>query len=248
VSVKEATGWSDRAPVITEPFADWILSGEFPAGRPAWESAGARFVTDIEPFEHRKLWLLNGAHSLLAYSGMLRGHTTVASAIADPECRGWVEALWDEATRNLTADGLDLQAYRTALLSRFENSRIEHHLDQIGRDGVTKLRVRVVVVARSELAAGRDASACARVIAAWIVLLKSGVILPDAHASAIRDALHRSGIEVEYRLVELLDADLAADVQFMAAVHGAIASFGGMTRQIAPPAETTSTIKIPTRE
>ena len=31
-----ATGWRDRCPVVTEPFAEWVLSGEFPAGRPDW--------------------------------------------------------------------------------------------------------------------------------------------------------------------------------------------------------------------
>ena len=55
------------------------------AGRPAWERAGARFVDDIDPFERRKLWLLNGAHTLLAYAGAARGHRTVAEAIGDPD-------------------------------------------------------------------------------------------------------------------------------------------------------------------
>ena len=149
------SGWSDVAPVITEPFRDWVLSGVFPAGRPAWERAGARFVDDIEPFERRKLWLLNGAHSLLAYAGRLRGHETVAAAIADETCLGWVTAFWDEAARHLP-DGLDLDSYRASLLERFGNARIEHKLAQIGMEGVTKLRVRFVDVLLAERAAGRD--------------------------------------------------------------------------------------------
>lgn len=63
-----ANGFADGAPVVTEPFSEWVLSGRFPAGRPRWEDAGARFVPDVRPFELRKLWLLNGAHSLLAYT------------------------------------------------------------------------------------------------------------------------------------------------------------------------------------
>ena len=89
------TGWEDAAPVVTEPFHNWILSGDFPAGRPAWERAGAQFVDDIEPFERRKLWLLNGAHSTLAYLGLHRGHRTVTEAIDDPVCRAAVQALWE---------------------------------------------------------------------------------------------------------------------------------------------------------
>ena len=91
-----------------------------------------RFVDDIDPFERRKLWLLNGSHTLLAYAGAARGHRTVAEAIGDPEVRSWVEQFWAEAVRHLPAEGLDLDGYRAALLDRFDNGRIQHLLGQIG--------------------------------------------------------------------------------------------------------------------
>ena len=90
-TVKEATGLNDRAPVATEPFSEWVLSGAFPGGRPRWDEAGATFTDDIQPYEQRKLWLLNGGHSLLAYAGSARGHQTVAEAVADETCRAWLE-------------------------------------------------------------------------------------------------------------------------------------------------------------
>ena len=43
-----------------------------PGGR-AGRTPGATFTDDVAPFEQRKLWLLNGAHSLLAYAGSIRG-------------------------------------------------------------------------------------------------------------------------------------------------------------------------------
>ncbi|MFM1957346.1 MAG: hypothetical protein RLZ41_745, partial [Actinomycetota bacterium] len=138
--VKQATGWEDNSPVVTEPFSDWVLEGEFPLGRPQWERAGAKFVSNIEPFENRKLWLLNGSHSLLAYLGQLQGHETVAQAITDKTCRAHVEGFWNEAANHLKEDGLDTPKYRDALLERFENTRIAHRLAQIAIDGATKLR------------------------------------------------------------------------------------------------------------
>ena len=77
-----------------------MIAGRFPAGRPRWEEAGARVVDDVGPYEQRKLWLLNGSHSLLAYAGSVRGHSTIDEAIADPQCREWVETFWDEAGRH----------------------------------------------------------------------------------------------------------------------------------------------------
>ena len=173
--------WADAAPVITEPFRDWVLSGSFPAGRPAWEDAGARFVDDIEPWERRKLWLLNGAHTLLSFGGLLRGHQTIAQAIADPVLIARVEQFWDEASAQLPA-GLGIVSYRAALLERFRNSRIEHRLAQIAEHGTRKLSLRIVPVAEASLRAGRLPGAAAFAIACWIAWRQDR---PDSLTAAI---------------------------------------------------------------
>ncbi len=208
-TVAELTGFRDAAAVVTEPFSDWVLSGEFPAGRPAWERAGARFVDDIEPFEQRKLRLLNGAHSLLAYAGLLRGYATVAQAVGDPGLRSDVEAFWDEAGRHLP-DGLDLDAYRAALLERFGNPRIEHRLVQIAADGATKLRLRVVDTLLAERAAGHTGAGAIRSIAAWVALRRRGDELPDAAAGDEIAAALVSAYPVA-ALLRVVDPRLADD-------------------------------------
>jgi len=156
-----ALDWVDAAPVVTEPFYDWtepfydwILSGTFPPVRPRWEDAGARYVEDIEPWERRKLWLLSGAHTLLAFAGLLLDHRTVAEAIAGPWPPSAVELLWCDASRQLPTN-LDLPAYCAALSERLSNSRIEHRLTQIAEDGTHKLRLRIVPVCVAKLDAGR---------------------------------------------------------------------------------------------
>src|SRR5690606_11869646 len=55
---EELTGVVDPAVVVTEPFTEWDLAGEFVAGRPRWEVAGAVLTNDVRPYETRKLWLL----------------------------------------------------------------------------------------------------------------------------------------------------------------------------------------------
>lgn len=209
--VAAQTNWQDENVTVTEPFKDWILSGEFPKGRPQWELAGAKFVEEIEPFENRKLWLLNGAHSILAYSGLLRGHATVAEAIADEHCRDLVEAFWAEASNHLTAAELDLPNYKNALLARFSNARIAHQLKQIAIDGATKLAVRVVPVALAELASGRSAEASAKAIGAWISCIQE-LGFTDSRSDDIRLALSKP--DQSLALLQLLSPELANHPSF----------------------------------
>lgn len=211
-AVRAATGFDDQAPVVTEPFRYWVLAGSFPVGRPSWDRLGARIVDDIQPWERRKLWLLNGAHSLLAYQGLMAGHTTVASAIADPVRSAAVERWWDEAAALLTTDPADNDAYRRALRERFENPRIAHQLAQIAEDGIAKLRVRVAEPAAIQRRAGRDAPEAASIIAAWIDFAET-------------DAGRKPGIAPEFpagaptvRYVAALSPELAADAEFVHSV------------------------------
>lgn len=171
-AVTASTGWVDAAPVVTEPFSEWIISGEFPAGRPDWQAAGASVVGDVAPFEQRKLWLLNGSHSLLAYCGSILGHRTVDRAVADPTCRGWMRQWWDEASAHLSLPAEEIGRYREALLRRYANPRIGHRLADIAADGSQKLPVRILPVLRAELAAGRLPTGACRVLAGWICRLR----------------------------------------------------------------------------
>lgn len=42
-----------------------------------WEAGGAIFVEDVTPYERMKLMMLNGTHSMLAYSGFPTRKLTV---------------------------------------------------------------------------------------------------------------------------------------------------------------------------
>jgi fructuronate reductase len=217
--VTEATGRSDRAPVVTEPFSEWVLSGAFPGGRPSWEDAGATFTDDVEPFEQRKLWLLNGAHSLLAYAGSARGHATVADAIADETCRDWVEQWWDEASPHVHLPAVDVAAYRAALIDRFTNPRIRHALDQIAADGTQKLPVRILPILRRERAAGRVSVGATRVLGAWVCHLRGlGAPVNDPLAASIVPLAAGPLPNAVRRLLATLDPAVGDDDEIVAAV------------------------------
>jgi fructuronate reductase len=205
------TGRADRAPVVTEPFREWVLCGEFPGGRPAWEQANAMFVEDVTPYENRKLWLLNGAHSMLAYAGLLRGHATVADAAADQTILGWVHDWWSEASAHLPQTAATLLDYQRQLMRRFTNPRIRHRLTQVAEDGSQKLRFRAVPILHRERAAGRRAAASLRMLACWIAYLRTEPReLADPQAEQLRAA--RSTRDI----LRLVDPEIAAAEDVMA--------------------------------
>jgi len=217
-AVAAETGWDDAVPVVTEPFTEWVVSGDFPAGRPAWDAAGARFVADVTPHEMRKLLLLNGGHSLLAYAASARGHETIAEAMGDPECRRWLDQWWDEASRYVPLPAAELIEYRAALVARFSNPRIRHRLAQIAADGSQKVRIRVLPVVRGERAAGRVPPGAVRVLAAWTDHLRGfGAKVDDAGAGPYQD---RAGSVRD--VIALLAPDLAGDTDLIDAIDAVV--------------------------
>ena len=57
---------------------------------------GVELVDDVVPYEHRKLWLLNGSHSALAYGGLLAGCGTIAEAVDHDTVSRFVRRLVDD--------------------------------------------------------------------------------------------------------------------------------------------------------
>jgi fructuronate reductase len=216
--VQQACGYVDA--VATEPFSEWVISGGFPAGRPRWEEAGAAIVAEVEPFEQRKLWLLNGSHSMLAYAGSIRGHSAIDEAIADPACRSWVEMFWDEASRHLTLPAADIAAYREALLARFSNPRAGDQLARIAADGSTKLVVRTLPTIRAERAAGQVPIGCATTVAAWVLHLRGlGAPIKDAGAGPAQQAANSGELsEAVPAVLDVLERGLGGDKEFVDAV------------------------------
>ncbi|WP_420113676.1 mannitol dehydrogenase family protein [Pseudactinotalea sp.] len=226
--VRDAVGAEDVSPVPTEPFSEWVLSGDFPAGRPQWDAAGAQIVDDVEPHERRKLWLLNGSHTLLAYAGSIRGHETIDAAIADPACRGWVEQWWAEAERHLNLPHEEIAAYTDALLDRYANARVRHLTAQIAYDGSQKLPVRTVPVVQAERAAGNVPVGGATTLAAWVLHLRGeGAPIKDATVDRALAAATSGDLPVAVPAVlEVLglggDVDLTAAVLTQAAAIPAV--------------------------
>ena len=195
-------GCDDAAAVVAEPYLAWAVEDRFASGRPDWSRGGARFVERAAPWEHLKLRMLNGAHSTIAYLGLLGGWATVDAAIAQPALLAFVDGLMrDEIAPTLAGalPGVDLAGYRAELLARFANPALAHRTAQIAMDGSQKLPQRLLETVRDRLATGAPIDRLALALAAWLVHLRGhddggrGLALDDPLAPALRE-LHAAAM------------------------------------------------------
>lgn len=230
------TGLSDSAPVQCEAFSQWVLEDDFPHGRPAWEQAGAIFAPDVTPYEHMKLRMLNGSHSLLAYAGHVAGLETVSSCLGNAPLRAILTQHLAAVSQGLSPlPGLDYADYAKALIARFENPNIAHATYQIAMDGSQKMPQRIFAPAEEARAAGAPLDTYAFATAAWLRYLlgrtEDGThyALRDPRETEIAEGLEsaRSAPEVcaaLLRMPGLLPVPLFADRDWLEAVEAALAS------------------------
>jgi len=189
-------GLRDLAHVVTEPFSQWVIEDRFAGPRPSWEDHGAELVADVRPYETAKLRMLNGAHSLLAYLGLMRGHEFVHQAIADPNIRPLAESLMREeaASSIAAAPGQGLDTYADALIARFSNSALNHRLIQIAMDGSQKIPQRWLETLAFRQQHGRQCPAILTGLAAWLLHVR-GDLRPvdDPMAARLASAWREHG-------------------------------------------------------
>ncbi|WOF22739.1 mannitol dehydrogenase family protein [Microbacterium betulae] len=167
--VADRFGIDDAWPVVAEPFFQWVIEDRFPAGRPAYEEAGAQVVDDVEPYELMKLRLLNASHQGMAYFGALGGYRYVHEATADPAIAAFLRDYMDlEATPTLRpVPGVDLDAYKATLIERFANPAIRDTLARLCAESSDRIPTWLLPVVRERLAAGGDVRRSAAIVASW---------------------------------------------------------------------------------
>ena len=164
------TGLYDSAPVLHEPFRQWVIEDNFVRDmRPDFNAVGVEMVKDVSRFEQMKLRMLNGSHSALAYLGYLAGHETISDTVGDPDFAAYVRQLWAEIMPVVRApQGFDLQVYAQALMERYANPKIRHRTWQIAMDGSQKLPQSLLGSLEANIAAGKPVPGLSLAVAAWM--------------------------------------------------------------------------------
>lgn len=225
--VAQAIGLDDAIPVTREAYTAWVIEDVLPAGAPDLAAAGAVLTRDVAAYELAKLRILNGAHSTLAYMGLLLGLETVADAMADPQLAGFAEALIERDIIPTLPTAFDLHAYGRDILARFRNPAIGHKLSQIAWDGSQKLPYRLLDTVRDALANGRPVARLVVPVAAWLGFVvrqaRAGTAIVDPLAEELaRIARSAASAEEFLALRQVFPAELAGDRRFVDALERAV--------------------------
>lgn len=118
---------------------EWIAQGDY------WKAftppTCIEFVEEIDPFLKRKLYVLNGAHSII---GFMSGNTKyVNDAMQNPLLRKTVIGHIEEASAGLSAKyeftSKELGDYQEVILSRFDNSLVKDLTSRLVRGQIRKI-------------------------------------------------------------------------------------------------------------
>jgi mannitol 2-dehydrogenase len=164
-----AFGITDNWPVFCESFRQWVLEDNFPAGRPALERAGVTFVSDVAPYEHMKIRILNGGHASIAYPAALMDTHFVHEAMAD----SLIVAFLDKVERDEIipivppVPDTDLADYYSEIARRFANPKIGDTIPRLCLDGSNRQPKFILPSAVDRLNDDRDVTGLALVSALW---------------------------------------------------------------------------------
>ena len=140
--------YEDNMLNTSEYFHLWVIEGpaEALADLP-FAAAGLNVIIcdSIEMYRTRKVRILNGAHTSLVPYALLSGFQTVRECTEDPTMLAHLRAcIFDEIIPTLDLPRQELVDYANSVLERFANPYINHYLQSIALNSVSKFKVRVL--------------------------------------------------------------------------------------------------------
>ncbi|PWE49678.1 mannitol dehydrogenase [Thioclava sp. NG1] len=168
-ALAQSFGIEDAAPVTCEPFRQWVMEDNFPAGRPALEKVGVTFTDAVDRFETMKIRILNGGHAIIAYAAGLRDIEYAHEAMADDQIRAYLDKI--ETTEILPivppVPDTDLNDYKQLILSRFSNPEVADTIRRLCHDGSNRQPKFIITSISDCLAQGRDCTGLILESALW---------------------------------------------------------------------------------
>lgn len=154
-------GYLDQQIVFGELYHSLIISGpeeihqEIPFSS---TSLNVKFVKELKPYRELKVFLLNGAHTLITPIAMLAGLKTVKEVMKSELHKSYLKnILINEISPCIGSLGTDeKEKYISQILERFANPGIDHFLQDIAMNSIAKFEIRLLPTLRTYLAQKGD--------------------------------------------------------------------------------------------
>ena len=146
--LEEENGYHDELIDVGEIFGVWIIEG--PEGledRLPFKKAGVNVhvVPDVMPYKHRKVRILNGAHTGFVLGAYLAGFDIVRDCMHNDNVAGFMNKMLNEEVIPTLVDHLDendLNQFAAAVKDRFNNPFVNHELMSISLNSTSKWKAR----------------------------------------------------------------------------------------------------------
>lgn len=178
--IENSYGFIDEAPVMCEPFRQWVIEDKFPNSRPLFEKVGVEFTSDVHPYEELKLNILNAGHAAIAYPSALLGFTYASEAMADKDISAWLNTLMSrEVTPNLKeVSSTTPIEYLQKVHSRFKNPELKDTISRLCHDGENRQPKFIFPSIYRALDLGSPLNGLALEIAFWCLYLAENKVGP----------------------------------------------------------------------
>lgn len=147
-ALEAANGYHDELIDVGECFGVWVIEG--PDGLEdalPFKKAGlnVHVVPDVTPYKHRKVRILNGAHTGFVLGAYLAGLDIVRDCMNNDNIRGFMNKILQEEvipTLKKELDEDDLKEFASAVQDRFNNPFVNHELMSISLNSTSKWKAR----------------------------------------------------------------------------------------------------------
>ncbi|MBW4574123.1 MAG: mannitol dehydrogenase family protein [Aphanothece sp. CMT-3BRIN-NPC111] len=162
----------DRAPIVTEPFWQFVVEDNFSGDRPKWEDAGVTMTSDITPFLYMKSRFLNAVHSFIACLAVRAGIEYMHEAIALPEFHLFTRLLMDDIAAATPVPHEMCEQYMTQVLLRLSNEDLPDTTERISSETCRKVGKYIFPILQDAYSRKVSMKRIILPVAAWLLAIR----------------------------------------------------------------------------
>ncbi|HYX17423.1 MAG TPA: mannitol dehydrogenase family protein [Nostoc sp.] len=162
----------DRAPIVTEPFWQFVVEDNFTGDRPKWEDAGVIMTNDITPFLYMKSRFLNAVHSFVACLAVRAGIQYMHEAIRQPEFHLFTRLLMDDIAAATPVPRHMCEQYMAQVLLRLSNEALPDTTERISSETCRKVGKYIFPILQDAYSRKVSMKRIILPVAAWLLAVR----------------------------------------------------------------------------